>query len=169
MFVSTVCFDFGRQPCGVWCGTPPCSVSLGAAASAGEEDETLARAAAAVRERFGAIAERGRVITRERSLDQQAREAWAPKIGRCPLPCKYSTGGYIPIYSHVLVEYTECGSAPVARGRALGLACGASRADTRHTVPTLRRPVGTQGPRPLLLPQARQAHQATSAPAAARS
>ena len=47
-----------------------------------------------------------------------------------------------------------------ARGRALGLACGASRADTRHTVPTLRRPVGTQGPRPLFIPQAPQAHQA---------
>ena len=30
------------------------------------EDEALARAAAAVRARFGAIAERGRVITRER-------------------------------------------------------------------------------------------------------
>ena len=41
-------------------------MSLVAAASAGdEEDEALARAAA-VRERFGAIAERGKVITRER-------------------------------------------------------------------------------------------------------
>ena len=39
-----------------WCGTPPCSVSLGAALSADdEEDEALARAAA-VRARFGAIA-----------------------------------------------------------------------------------------------------------------
>ena len=39
-----------------WCGTPPCRVNLGAAASAGdEEDEALARVAA-VRARFGAIA-----------------------------------------------------------------------------------------------------------------
>eukprot|EP00964_Phaeocystis_antarctica_P034982 scaffold19929_cov67-Phaeocystis_antarctica.AAC.1 len=40
-----------------WCGTPPLSVSLGAAAveACEEEDEGLA-AAAAVRARFGAIA-----------------------------------------------------------------------------------------------------------------
>ena len=38
-----------------WCGTPPCSVSLVAAAAADCEDEALARAAT-VRARFGAIA-----------------------------------------------------------------------------------------------------------------
>ena len=48
-----------------WCGTPPCSVSLVVAEAADcEEDEALARAAA-VRARFGAIVERGKVITRE--------------------------------------------------------------------------------------------------------
>jgi len=41
-----------------WCGTPPCSVSFGAAVSAGDkEDEALAAlAAAAVRACLGAIA-----------------------------------------------------------------------------------------------------------------
>jgi hypothetical protein len=47
-----------------WCGTPPCSVSLGAAASAGDEEDVAV--AVAVRARFGAIAERGKGITRER-------------------------------------------------------------------------------------------------------
>ena len=34
-----------------WCGTPPCSVSLGAVPAGGEEDEAL-ELAAAVRARF---------------------------------------------------------------------------------------------------------------------
>ena len=39
-----------------WCGTPPCSVSLGAVPAGGEEDEAL-ELAAAVRARFvGGIA-----------------------------------------------------------------------------------------------------------------
>ena len=39
-----------------WCGTPPLSVSLGAVASSGdEEDEGLVAAAATVRARFGAM------------------------------------------------------------------------------------------------------------------
>ena len=38
-----------------WCGTPPWSVSLVVAVAGCEEDEALARAAAAVRARFGAI------------------------------------------------------------------------------------------------------------------
>ena len=44
-----------------WCGTPPCSVSLGTAVAAGcEEDEEALELAAAVRARFlGAIYLRG--------------------------------------------------------------------------------------------------------------
>jgi len=44
-----------------WCGTPPCSVSLVAAASAGDEEDEALALAASVRARFGAIAERGKV------------------------------------------------------------------------------------------------------------
>ena len=53
-----------------WCGTPPCSVSLVVAVAGCEEDEAVA-AAAAVRARFGAIAERGTVITREHCEDNE--------------------------------------------------------------------------------------------------
>ena len=65
-----------------WCGTPPYSVSLGAAALAGcEEDEAL-ELAAAVRARFGAIL-RARFggIRRESPIFLRVRDA---KLARSP-------------------------------------------------------------------------------------
>eukprot|EP00964_Phaeocystis_antarctica_P067650 scaffold40941_cov50-Phaeocystis_antarctica.AAC.1 len=71
-----------------WCGTPPCSVSLGAVAAAGCEGAEAVAAAAAVRARFlGAMLAKFGVATRFRGDEAAESVAWdellALELGAC--------------------------------------------------------------------------------------